>query len=59
LRRIRLHQVQIRFADAFGEGAYSVAVNGPEGEQTGVGGFPVDEHPLPVAMYVAPGRYGW
>jgi hypothetical protein len=38
---------------------YRVAVTGPVGEHTGCGGFPVNEHPLPVEMYVAPGRYGW
>jgi hypothetical protein len=41
------------------EPAYSVAVKGPVGRQNGCGGFPFDEHPLPVEMYVAPGRYGW
>jgi hypothetical protein len=38
---------------------YRVAVSGPVGRQTDCGGFPFDEHPLPVEMYVAPGRYGW
>ena len=38
---------------------YRVAVSGPIGWQTGRGGLPVLAHPLPVAMYVAPGRYGW
>ena len=38
---------------------YRVAVSGPIGWQTGRGGLPVVAHPLPVAMYVAPGRYGW
>ena len=42
-----------------GEAAYSVAVKGPVGRQNGCGGFPFAEHPLPVEMYVAPGRYGW
>jgi hypothetical protein len=39
-------------------GLYRVAVNGPIGWQTGCGGLPVLAHPLPVATYVAPGRYG-
>jgi hypothetical protein len=39
-----------------GLSAYSVAVYGPAGWQIGLGGFPVDEHPLPEEVYVAPGR---
>ena len=37
---------------------YSVAVSGPVVWHTGRGGFPVKAQPLPVEMYVAPGRYG-
>jgi hypothetical protein len=35
---------------------YRVAVSGPVGWQTGCGGLPVVAHPLPVEIYVAPGR---
>jgi hypothetical protein len=39
-----------------GLSVYNVAVYGPVGWQIGVGGFPVEAHPLPVAIYVAPAR---
>jgi DNA-binding winged helix-turn-helix (wHTH) protein len=37
---------------------YSVAVSGPVDWQLDRGGLPVNTHPRPVAVYVAPGRYG-
>ena len=39
-----------------GLSAYSVAVYGPAGWQIDLGGFPVEAHPLPEEVYVAPGR---
>jgi hypothetical protein len=48
-----------RFRASSADGAYSAAVKGPVAKHTGCGGFPFNEQPLPVEMYVAPGRYGW
>jgi hypothetical protein len=62
LRRTGIELVPIhkRFAGAFSaDGAYSAAEKGPVDKHTGCGGFPFAEQPLPVEMYVAPGRYGW
>jgi hypothetical protein len=62
LRRMgnALISIHNRFAGTFSaDGAYSAAEKGPVDKHTGCGGFPLAEQPLPVEMYVAPGRYGW
>jgi hypothetical protein len=57
---VALIPIQIRFCGRVSAHcAYSAAAKGPVDKHTGCGGFPFDEQPLPVEMYVAPGRYGW
>jgi hypothetical protein len=48
--------VQCRASALVAPDLYRIAVSGPVGWQTGCGGLPVVAHPLPVEIYVAPGR---